>query len=414
MPPTARRLTAVLFIDLDDFKAINDSSATRSATRCYACAPSASAPACDAATSAARLGGDEFAILLRGVTDPHAATAVAARLADTLAQPAQVNGVPVDCAASVGLAGARTAGEHDSLMRRADTALYPPRRTARAAGCQYDDGMHEPDPPDRAICGPSWTRRAMRPAATAQAGLSLHYQPIVELQTGVVRGFEALIRWDHPRYGAIPVTDLIAVAEQTGLIVPLGDWVLTPGAGRRGPAQRGRPTARGTSASTCPRRNCAIPASPSAIRDQLTSSGLDPRLLVLEITESQLVREDEPMWSELKVLRDQGVRVAIDDYGTGYASMSYLRRPIIDIVKTRSVVHRQRRRGPARARCCGRCSRSPQELGIDLVAEGIERPEIRRVLIESGCRYGQGHLFAAAMPLDEALRRPDRVVPASH
>jgi diguanylate cyclase (GGDEF)-like protein len=402
-------LTAVLFIDLDDFKVINDTLGHEvgdavlviSAQRIRACLRREDL--------GARLGGDEFAVLLHGLSDAAPAETVARRITAALAEPARIGGIPIDCRASVGLATACTPEEYDVLLRQADTALYAAKAAGKGSWRPYDPAMRSPlrrTGDLRAELEKVLRPRPAEPHPDAR-GLQMHYQPIVELATGALRGFEALIRWDHPNYGTIPVSDIITVAEQTGLIIPLGDWIMERAMAEAvaftGSAERPGPYVSVNVAAI----QLTQPDFAQRVAAGLHATALDPGRFVVEITESQLVRDDEPIWSELAKLRDLGVRVAIDDYGTGYASLSYLRHPVIDVAKLdRSFLLGVDGTGTEsdRARILLRAVVGvTRELGIDLIAEGIEHENVRSELIDLGFRYGQGHLFASAMPIEKAV-----------
>jgi len=407
------RLSAVLFIDLDDFKSINDTLGHEAGDAMLVVAAQRIRACLRHDDLGARLGGDEFAVLLRDLADEAAAYVVARRLTEALAQPTMMSGFPVVSRASVGLAIASTWSDYNVLLRRADAALYAAKAAGKGRWRPYDSSMQSPlrrgndlrTELERVLdadAGSMSTGSKRAGTSAASNGLTMHYQPIVELAPDAVVGFEALIRWTHPSRGAISVPELISVAEQTGLIVPLGDWVL-----RRAlsdaieivPATRsGVAPYISVNISVAQMRS---PGFGDHIRKQLVASELDPARLVMEITESQLVADDEQIWDDLGELRKMGVRVAIDDYGTGYASLSYLRHPVIDIVK----LDRRFMQNIAadRSRMLVRAVLGlTHELGLPLIAEGIEDEATRDVLVELGCEFGQGHLFAAAMPLEQA------------
>jgi diguanylate cyclase (GGDEF)-like protein len=395
------RLTAVLFIDLDDFKNINDTLGHEAGDAVLVATAQRIRSCLRTADLGARLGGDEFAVLLSEITDEAAGYVVARRLTEVLSQPTMIGGIPVICRASVGLAVAGAADQYDALLRKADTALYAAKAAGKGRWRPYDPQMQSPL--RRGSDLRFELERALRHAPGTEPamsnGLTMHYQPIVELATNQIRGFEALIRWEHPLRGTIRVPELIALAEHTGLILPLGEWVCA------------RAFRDGQQLTT--RHGCYISVNVSVaqlrltgfadrIRDQLSDSPISPERVVIEITESQLVGDDEQIWDDLAELRETGLRVAIDDYGTGYASLSYLRHPVIDIVKLdRRFVDNI---GTDRSRSLLRAVLGlTRELGLPLIAEGIEDEKTRAALVELGCDYGQGHLFAAAMPLEQAL-----------
>lgn len=396
-------LSVVLFVDLDDFKAVNDTYGHEVgdgllitvARRVRSCLRSDDV--------AARLGGDEFAVLLRDVPDAMAAHAAAQRIADTLSRPANVAGVMVECQASIGLAIARTPAEFDSLLRRADTALYTAKADGKGLWRQYSEGMISP------VRRRTDLREELERAIREDL-LTLHYQPIVDLATGRAEGFEALIRFHHTAATTMPPDELIAIAEDNALIISLGDWILRRALADLTLLNLAQPTTPRYVSVNVSARQLRQPGFAATVRGHLAAAGVQASSLVLEITENVLLTEDERAWSRLAELRRDGVRVAIDDYGTGYASLSYLRQPAIDIVKIdRSFLydlssHRTQVLLEA-------VIRTSTRLGLAPVAEGVEDDYARDVLLSLGCRYGQGFRYAPAMPPDQAHLWGPRVEP---
>jgi diguanylate cyclase (GGDEF)-like protein len=396
--PNRSGLAVVLFIDLDDFKSVNDSYGHEIGDGVLATVARRIQICLRHNDMAARLGGDEFAVLFRDVPDVAAANAAAQRIADALSRPANVAGIAVDCQASIGLAIARTPGEFDSLLRRADTALYTAKADGKGQWRSYHDAM----------ISPVRRRTDLRDeldAAIKDDKLTLHYQPIVDMTTGRARGFEALIRFDRVSRPPMEPEELIAIAEDNALILPLGDWIL-----RRALADVGKLNRATDDRAPDPPRYVSVnvsvrqlrqPGFADTVRAHLATSGVAASMLVIEITESLLLSEDERAWGYLAELRRDGVRIAIDDYGTGYASLSYLRQSAIDIIKidrrflTDLVSDRSRILLEALLEVTGK-------LGLEQIAEGVEDPYARDVLVQLGCRYGQGFLYAHAMPAAQA------------
>src|SRR5262249_34344225 len=221
---------------------------------------------------------------------------------------------------------------------------------------------------------------------------------------GATVGFEALVRWIHPTRGLVSPASFIEVAEDTGLIVPIGDWVL----------QQAMADAMSWSQAEPPHDEPYLSVNVSAkqfrqpgfierVQEQLQRAGLPPQRLVLEITESLLLRDDEQVWSDLIALRECGIRVAIDDFGTGYSSLSYLRQVPIDVVKLdKSFIDPMVASTQQRDLVEG-IVRLARTLGLDVIAEGIQRPRERELLVEIGCSYGQGYLFSKPMSEEDAL-----------
>ncbi|HEY7176730.1 MAG TPA: GGDEF domain-containing phosphodiesterase, partial [Micromonosporaceae bacterium] len=351
----------------------------------------------------ARLGGDEFAALLPEVNTEQA-YATAERIAEVLALPAMVSGLPVSCPASIGVATATTADEYAQVMRRADAALYAAKADGKGRWRAYRPLMRSPL--HRGSDLRAELQNVLHGAgvdAPDMGGLTMHYQPIVQLADGSVYGYEALIRWRHPARGSIPVAELIQVAEQTGLIVPLGNWALSQTVSDAVKLARvSDDAARYVSANVSPTQ-LRQPDFADRLRDAISAAGADPSQIIIEMTESQPLTGDDEIWQVLGDLRSDGIRIAIDDYGTGHASLGYLRQPIIDILK----LDRMFLTGVADPR--GRLLvdaviKLTRELHIDLVAEGVEDDATREMLVELGCTLGQGHLFARAMPLADAAQ----------
>jgi diguanylate cyclase (GGDEF)-like protein/PAS domain S-box-containing protein len=380
---------AALFVDLDDFKNVNDTYGHQVGDQLLAEVGLRIRSCLRDNDVAARLGGDEFAVLLRDVGDERAAHAVAQRIVDALAEPIRVGGIPLTAHASVGLAYTSHLGDLDTLLRNADTALYTAKAHGKAQWWQYREGMTNPS-------RHNGDRRQRLEQALDHGHLSVHYQPIVELRTGITVGFEALVRFVDPRR-PMSTTELIEIAEESGLISRIGEFVL-----RRALADAAEWDPDVFVSVNVSARQMQQPVFAETVDSELTTTGFDPARLVLEITETMPV-DDDRSWTYLNRLRDRGVRVAIDDYGTGHASLTYLRQPIVDLVKIdKSFVDglrttRDRRLLQAITELC-------RDLGLDTIAEGVGDADRRDALIEAGCRYGQGFLFSPALPVDQAAR----------
>lgn len=390
---------AVLFVDLDDFKAVNDAHGHEVGDHLLAEVARRIDGCVDPEHVAARLGGDEFAVLLRDVGVDEA-RGVAQCIADSLAQPAVVDAAVIDCGASVGLAYTPEPSPMDALLREADIALYTAKAHGKGRWRQYRDGM--PVPSRRH----AEARRRLQEAIDSDQ-LKVFYQPIVELVTGQPIGFEALLRPEDPDAAGMSPEEFVAMAEDTGMISTLGEWVL------------GRALVDAGALNRPGRDPCYISVNVSArqlrqadfvdvVRGRLAVAGVDPSLLVLEITENTLIgEEDDRAWSFLTELRHDGVRVAIDDYGTGFASLSYLRQTSIDIVKLdQSFLHDLT---PRNRRLIGAVTDVFRSLDLMAIAEGVETAEQRSTLIEAGMRYGQGFHYGHAMPIGEAVSWLDRL-----
>jgi diguanylate cyclase (GGDEF)-like protein len=387
------RGTATLFIDLDDFRIVNDTFGRDVGDQLLVEVGRRIESCLGPDDLAARFGADDFAAILPNVANARAARAVAQAVADTFATPAVVDGVTVDCQASIGLAYAQGRGQLDSLLREADTALYTVKSRGKGHWRQFREGM--PAPTRRRID----ERRRLEDALRSSA-LEVQYQPIVDVVSGEAAGFEALLRLPDADPPVSP-QQAIQMAEDTGMITAIGDRVLLDALHaivEFNPP--GSPTPRYVSVNVSARQ-LRQPDFVDTVHSHLATTGADPTLLVLEITENLLVNDDDRAWGFLARLREEGVRVAIDDYGTGYASLNYLRQPVIDIVK----VDKSFLNDPTslRGRTLLRAITSLcRDLELNQIAEGVRDVASREAVLDAGCRYGQGFLYARAMPLSAA------------
>jgi predicted signal transduction protein with EAL and GGDEF domain len=378
--------------------------------------------------TAARLGGDEFALLIGDVADSATVEATADRIVRAFSEPFALASGAVLTAVTVGVATTQDSADTDELLRHADLALY----AAKAAG-KRQWRRYQP-----VLSAGLVRRRELQAAleeAVAHSAFTLAYQPIVVLSTGELAGFEALVRWPHPQWGMLQPDQFIALAEETGQIIPLGSWVLAraaadmarwrqvPGQGPldQGPeipvreavaapalvpgalvAGAGGP-ARGLYVSVnVSARQFSDPGFVDGVRAVLRESGLDPGALMLELTESVLLRRDDRVHADLMALKAIGVRLAIDDFGTGYSSLSYLRELPIDVLKVdKSFVDGIAVSGQRLALAEG-IVQLARTLRLEVIAEGIETEVQRDLLTSMGCQFGQGYVLAMPMPASEA------------
>ncbi|MCV0403844.1 MAG: EAL domain-containing protein [Chloroflexi bacterium] len=381
------RSVAVLFLDLDDFKTINDSLGHAAGDQVLTAVAERFRGALRPEDTVCRLGGDEFAILLE-TSDPALFTTVAERLTDALRSPFEVVGKQVHLAGSIGIAlsGPET-GSADELLRNADVAMYTAKSRGKGRTELFEASMH-------AAALNRLELKADLEQAIARGELRLRYQPVFDLQRGELSGFEALLRWRHPVRGEVMPNDFIPLAEETGLIVPIGEWVLEQACrqAQAWNATGARPLHVSVNISP---RQVQDPSITTAVRAALENSGLDPVSLIVELTESGLMQDDEGRLHELKAL---GVHIALDDFGTGYSSLSYLSRFPIDILKIDQSFVAQLRPGVEEPALVRSVIQLGAAMGLFTVAEGIEDQHQLERLRELGVSYGQGYLLAR--PLD--------------
>ena len=391
-----RGKVAVLFLDLDNFKVVNDSLGHRAGDRLLIEVARRLAGTIRATDIAARLGGDEFTILLDRVRSIDEVTASAERIAAALSEPIEVDGRALVVGVSIGIAlatGPETVA--DDLLAHADVAMYEAKGHGRGRHAVFDPSMRI-----RAI-GRLETEAELR-TAIEQEQFVLHYQPIVDLDTDRIVGFEALVRWRHPKRGLVPPMEFIPFAEVTGLIVPLGQLV-TVAACRQLRALRDAGIAgpEMTMSVNVSPRQAAEPGFAAQVGAILASTGIEPSALVLEITESLMLDASAASDGSLRQLRDMGVQLVIDDFGTGFSALEYFKRFAVQGLKLdRSFIG-----GLGRSRVDTAIVTATlafaQALGLSVTAEGIETIEQLAGLRALGCLHGQGYLFSPAVPAED-------------
>jgi diguanylate cyclase (GGDEF)-like protein/PAS domain S-box-containing protein len=387
-----RNLFAVLFIDLDDFKTVNDSLGHASGDELLVTVAGRIRSAIRPEDTCARLGGDEFAVMVEGIADPEGAVTVTKRILEAIAEPLTLGGSAVTAQGSVGIAlgsGEQSASE---IMRSADLAMYRAKSEGKGRYALYEPSMHEHVLERLAL-------KADLQRAVIADEFDVHYQPIVTLQTGGIVGVEALVRWKHPLRGLVPPNEFIGLAEETGVILPLGRHVLRQ-ACREVAVWRKRGYAKLGVSVNLSAKQLASRSLAGEVAGALSEYALDPAALTLEITESTLL--DSPVVvGRLSELRGLGVRVAIDDFGTGYSSLNYLRRFPVDTLKIAKAFVDELGASPEQDRLVSAILRLGTAMGLETIAEGIELEQQRDRLRQLKCRYGQGFLYSRPVPADE-------------
>ncbi len=386
------RLFAVHMIDLDRFKPVNDTYGHLVGDRLLKEVAHRLRDLVRSGDVVGRLGGDEFAVIQAGAVRPDQAQALAVRICGALCQPYSIDGHTILIGASVGIAFAPSdANEAQALIQAADLALYSAKASCRGTFAVYNETMQAEHAARRQL--ETDLRRAI-----AEEQFELHYQPILDIGSREVTAYEALIRWHHPERGFVPPLDFIPLAEETGLIGPIGAWVIRTAchdmAQREGAAR------------------VAINLSPVQFRDRklveivsnaLAASGLPAARLEIEITESALLQDDRLTQDHLRALRDLGVHITMDDFGTGYSSLSYLMSyPIQTIKIDRSFVNGLGQQ-TSRTAIVRTITTLASSLGLSTIAEGVETEEQLRHLCELGCTEAQGYLFSKPKPAAEIL-----------
>jgi diguanylate cyclase (GGDEF)-like protein len=380
---------AVLLIDLDDFKTVNDSLGHTSGDRLLVAVADRLRSVLRPTDTIARLGGDEFAVVLEDLEGPAPVAEVADRVVDALREPFVLDGTVMRIHASAGIVIATGVAENaDVLLSRADVAMY--RAKARGKGCWelFEPGM-------QAAVQERHLLKLFLQRAVDRGHVFVHYQPIVDLAGGRMVGVEALVRWEHPTRGLISPDEFIPIAEESGLILQLGRHVLEQSCEQAAVWQRLVPgLAMSVNISA---RQLQQPEFATEVALLLHRCGLDPALLILEITERVMVGDDPNTRRALGQLRALGVRVAIDDFGTGYSSLSCLRDLPVDILKIAKPFVDSLGDGASDRAFVTAIVRLGQSLGLDMIAEGIEHPEQVQLLQGLQCGLGQGYLLGRPM-----------------
>jgi diguanylate cyclase (GGDEF)-like protein/PAS domain S-box-containing protein len=404
---------AVLYLDLDDFKGVNDTLGHAAGDRLLQAVAERLLRATRGYDTVARLGGDEYAVLIEGMATPADADLVVRRVADALAAPVAVDGRLVRVRASAGLAHATGAEDAEALVRNADVAMYEAKTARKGGHAVFAPAMHS------ARVAKTTLEADLRAAADAlaagaPAGFALVYQPVVDLGTGRVRAFEALMRWTHPARGAVPPALFIPAAEEAGVVAALGRWALGEACGQLAAWLRAWDAgdAAGVQVNVnVSGRQLGDGRLAADVAAALAAAGLAPERLTIEVTETAVMADAERAIATLRALKEVGVTIAVDDFGTGYSSLAYLQRFPVDVLKLdKAFVDGVARGGPdaALARTVVALGRT---LGLRTVAEGVETEAQRAALAALGCAAAQGYLFSRPLAPDAFAERPGRSRP---
>ena len=391
-------LTAVLLLDLDRFKLVNDSLGHQVGDELLAGAAPRLKEAVRSSDTVSRFGADEFAILLEEVDGERYAIKMAQRIASVFTRPFVLDGNEHFVTTSIGIALAEGGELAEDLIRDADAAMYRAKERGRARYELFDEGMR-----GRAVSRLRVENDLRR--ALERNELILHYQPVISLRDYSIVGVEALIRWEHPDRGRIPPGDFIPLAEENGLIEPIGRWVLDHACRQAARWYRERPDAAPISMSV---NLSAVQLGQRDLADSVASSlrgaGLDPSCLTLEITESVMLRDGGDLTKALSALKELGVRLVLDDFGTGYSSLAYLTRLPLDALKVDRSFIDGLGKEPRDMAITEAIVAMSHALSLDVVGEGAETALQVAELSRLGCDYVQGFHFSAPVPAAEITR----------
>jgi len=397
--------TGVLMVDLDRFKIVNDSLGHAFGDALLCAASSRLTSAVRAGDLVARPGGDEFIVVMRDMPEPAEAIRAAWRLVQVFREPFVINGFEVFTTASVGVSVAVGGAKADDIMREADTALYVAKDEGRDRVSVFNEEL-------RAEVIARLTIEGELRHALPRHELMVWYQPEIDLRSGQVIAVEALLRWRHPTGEIYAADRFIEVAEDTGLILDIGDWVLQEVCFQAARWAVAHPTAHLMTRVNVSALQLAEAGLLQAFDDAILRSGVDPRLLCVEITETALLRETAATRENHAGIRERGIQIALDDFGTGYASLAYLRDYPIDALKIdRSFVANVTDNTQSSRLVAGIIALA-DALHVSVTAEGVERLEQATLLQQLGCRGAQGFLYSKAVPpeaIDAMLTSADRI-----
>jgi diguanylate cyclase (GGDEF)-like protein len=385
---------AVFFLDLDRFKDINDSLGHSAGDSLLKAVAERVRTCVREGDTVARFGGDEYTLLIPRMERVEDAAKIAEKIIETLKIPFVINGQELFVTTSIGISVFPHDGvDPETLVRNADTAMYRAKEQGRDTYQLYAPAMNARALERLAL--ENMLRRALR-----QKELTLHYQPLIDLATGSITGVEALVRWRHPELGLLLPAHFVSTAELSGLIIPMGDWVLRT-ACRQTVAWNKRLGMELTVAVNLSARQFLQPDLTSQVRKALQETGLAPELLELEITESNAMQNAENTIRTLRELKAEGVRISMDDFGTGYSSLNYLKRFPIDTLKLDQSFVRDIATDATDAAIASAVIAMAHSLDLRVIAEGVETAEQLAFLRERGCDTIQGFYFSAPFAAEE-------------
>jgi diguanylate cyclase (GGDEF)-like protein len=393
--PSQTPLVAVLFVDLDRFKLINDTLGHATGDQLLITVADRLTRQVGPGDTVARFAGDEFVVLLRDVDSIEWVTATANRLLSTIASPITLSGQDVFVGASIGIAVDQPGNiQSEDFIRHADLALYRAKASGRSSYVMFEPEMAEESA--RRLLLESDLRRALE-----RDELMLHYQPIVQLLTNEIVGAEALVRWEHPTRGLIPPSDFIDLAEETGLIVPLGYWVLETACREAARWRRQDDTANWKVSINLSARQLRDPDLFDRLDRILTLHNLPAKSVQLELTEQALIDDTSQIRERLLAIKSLGIVIAIDDFGTGYSSLDYLSRLPVDALKIDASFVQALGAAPHASAILEAVIGLGRALDLTVTAEGVETAEQADRVLAAGCTFGQGYLFSPPMPAEE-------------
>jgi diguanylate cyclase (GGDEF)-like protein len=388
---------ALLYFDLDRFKPINDTWGHRAGDAVLVEVSRRVMSILRDGDTLARVGGDEFVVLCEGVAGPHDATAIAERVLSAVSEPIVLGDATVTVGASIGIAmPTASSTTPEALVKDADAAMYRAKERGRDRYEIYDVAMADWLDARRA------TEAALQRALTKHE-LRLVYQPVIRMNTGELAGFEALIRWDRPGYGVVPPSEFITIAEDTGLIVPIGEWVLAHACRQLAAWNHAYPDRAPLDiAVNVSVRQFRQPGFIEALEQVIAETGIDPSWLLLEVTESMLLTDTDAALARLDSVKALGARLAIDDFGTGYSSLAYLRRFPLDVVKIDKTFTQDLGNEAADTTLIAGVVALTHVLGHTIVAEGAETIEQVMTLQALRCDFVQGYFFSTPLETIDA------------